>query len=200
MRCERGDYRQAMEDLQQIECDKPHDAIIALWRGVSHEKLGEWSAAIDDYVLAHQLDVSETTAAICLARLQAGCPAAEFRDGAKAVENAYRMCVRTQWKDWVPISVLAAGYAEKGDFEAAIRFGEQAFALAPDDERAERQRRLEQFSNRVPFRIGRTDVAAVSTRTTKPTSHDAEHQPRLPSDTTQFRIDRADQSGHVGGA
>jgi Flp pilus assembly protein TadD len=174
IRCQRGEYRQATDDLLQVQCENPQDAIIALYRGVSREMLGEWSAAVDDYVLAHQLNISETTAVIYLARLQAACPVAEYRDGTKAVENAYRMCVRTGWKDWVPISVLAAGYAEKGEFGTAVRFGEQALALAPAEEKPERQRRLEQFRKRIPFRICPIDGAQVSTQPSNQTNDDDE--------------------------
>ena len=109
-----------------------------------------------DYLLAYELNPSETTAGISLARLQAACPVQEIRNGSKAVDNAYRMCVRTEWKDWVAVSVLAAAHAEEGNFETAVKFAKRASDLAPEEKKTERQRRIEQFQAGIPFRISQT--------------------------------------------
>jgi tetratricopeptide (TPR) repeat protein len=148
-----GKCREGIDDLQQIQCERNEHYFIALSRGHAHEQLHEWSIAVQDYLLAHELNPSEITAAISLARLQAGCPDDEIRNGAKAVENAHRMCVRTGWKDWIAISVLAAGHAEQGDFETAVAFAKQAHDLAPDTEKQVRKQRIRQFEHRIPFRI-----------------------------------------------
>ena len=81
------------------------------------------------------------------------CPVDEIRNGSKALDNAYRMRVRTEWKDWIAVSVLAAAHAEEDSFETAVEFANQAFELAPDDEKPGRHRRVEQLTARTPFRI-----------------------------------------------
>jgi hypothetical protein len=146
-----------VNDLQRIRCIDSKHSTIAFCRGHGHELLGEWREAVDDYLLAHELDSSETAAAISLARIQAGCPLDCMRNGAKGVDNAYRMCVRTEWKDWVAVSVLAAAHAENGDFERAVEFAKKTLELAPHDKKPERQRRLDQFKAGRPFRISPTD-------------------------------------------
>jgi tetratricopeptide (TPR) repeat protein len=148
-----GRIRQALVDLWRVQCRDTWYSSAIYARGYCHEHLGHWQAARDDYRLAHELDPSETHAAISLAWLQASCPVAEFRDGAKAVHNAHRMCVQTSWQDHMALSVLAAAHAEQGSFEQATRFASQALELAPDPVKPSLQQLLAQFKNHVPFRI-----------------------------------------------
>jgi len=53
-----------------------------------------------------------------------------FRNGAEAVRMAEQACKETNWTDARAIDALAAGNAELGRFDQAIRFGEQASAAA----------------------------------------------------------------------
>ena len=56
-----------------------------------------------------------------LARFQATCSHAEFRDGARAVENATKACELSHWDSYHYIDTLAAAYAEAGRFEQAAK-------------------------------------------------------------------------------
>jgi len=91
-----------------------------------------------------------------LARLQATCPAAEFRDGAKAVENATKACELTNWKNPGYLNVLAAAYAEAGDFDAAVKWQKEAIDLLTEEQpswwRAEFQARLKLYQSGKPYR------------------------------------------------
>jgi Flp pilus assembly protein TadD len=148
-----GKVREAVDDLERVRCEQPEHSTIALYRGHARADLGDWHGAVEDYRLAHELDHSETAATISLARLQATCPVDEIRDGAKAVDNAHSVCVRTQWNDWIAVSVLAAAHAEEGNFDKAVEFAKQSYEMAPDEAKSERQQRIEQFKQRIPFRI-----------------------------------------------
>ena len=150
-------YPAALDDFTKVKCTTSDHYSLAYYRGHLHEILHHWKLALDDYLLAFQLDSTETDAGISLARLQAGCPDETFRDAEKAMENANNMCVRTNWDDWVAISVLGAAYSEAGEFDSALKYAKMALEMAPDNEKPERTRRIAQFQNQQPFRIPPTD-------------------------------------------
>jgi tetratricopeptide (TPR) repeat protein len=95
--------------------------------------------AIGNYEAAVRIDPEYARAFSDLAWLLAACPAAEFRDGAKAIENATKACDLTDWKDHRYVGALAAVYAEVGDFATAVKWQRQATDLLTDDNRAKWQ-------------------------------------------------------------
>ena len=64
-----------------------------------------------------------------LAMIQATSPIAKFRNGEKAVSHAKRACKLSGYKVLAHVSMLAAAYAESGDFEQAISDYDQAISL-----------------------------------------------------------------------
>lgn len=150
-------FPSALDDLANVECNASDDCMTAYYRGHVHEVLHHWEEAFEDYLLAYQLDSTQTAVGTALARLQAGCPEEGLRDASKAIENATNMCVRTNWQEWVSISVLGAAYSAKGDFDNALKYATMAFELAPEDEKSERAERITQFQNQQPFTLPPTD-------------------------------------------
>lgn len=91
-----------------------------------------------------------------LARLQATYPAAEFRDGPKAIENATKACELTDWKNANYVDTLAASYAEAGDFDSAVKWQKKAIELLTEDTSAESrsdyESRLNLYQSGKPYR------------------------------------------------
>jgi hypothetical protein len=81
-----------------------------------HDARGVYESAI-------QLDVSNARPLMNLARLLATCPDASVRNGKKAVELATRGNSLSAQRQWAYLAIVAASYAEAGDFDEAIRWG-----------------------------------------------------------------------------
>ena len=85
--------------------------------------------------------------------LRATSPDAKHRDGKLAVESARRACELTDWRNPDELEVLAAAYAEAGDFGSAVNWQGQALALALDPaDRESRQQRLAMYREGKPCR------------------------------------------------
>ena len=97
--------------------------------------IGDHEAALPDLEKAHELEPDNTGVLNNLAWLLATSPDDGIRDANRAIELATKACESTEWKEGHIISTLAAGYAEKGDFETAKKYSRQAVATGePTDE------------------------------------------------------------------
>ena len=88
--------------------------------------------------------------------LHATCPDAEHRDGEKAVTYAEEMVGLLGKKDqpWTYLDTIAAAYAEAGEFENAVKYGQMAIKQAGKAKKGERkslQERLELYQDGKPF-------------------------------------------------
>jgi len=88
--------------------------------------IGDHVAAVADLEKAHELKPDDTGILNNFAWLLATSPNDEIRDADRAIELATKACEATEWKEPHIVSTLAAGYAEKGDFEAARKYSRQA--------------------------------------------------------------------------
>ncbi len=126
-------------------------------RSVKHRG-GGYGEAISDYETAVRIDRDYARAFSDLAWLRAACPTAEFRDGAKAIENATKACELTDWKDNRYVGTLAAVYAEVGDFATAVKWQKKATDLLTEDKRAKWQAhyesRLKLYQSGKPYHGG----------------------------------------------
>jgi tetratricopeptide (TPR) repeat protein len=89
-----------------------------------------------------------------LAWFLATCPEERFRNGTEAVSSAKKACEIWHWENSESIDDLAAAYAELGDFEQATKYERRSLndrSLAVK-EREEREKRLQLYQQRKPFR------------------------------------------------
>jgi hypothetical protein len=85
--------------------------------------------------------------------IRASCPDARYRDGKLAVASATRACELTNWKDTEELSLLAAAFAEAGDFAEAVKWQEKAVELTIDQRNVGFARdRLALFKSGKPYR------------------------------------------------
>ncbi len=115
----------------------------------------KFAEAISDFEAAVRVDPGYALAFNGLAWLRATCPVAEFRDGAKAIENATKACELTNFKEARYVGTLAAAYAQAGDFDAAVKQQKKAIDLLAEQEedfRADFEKRLILYQSGKPYR------------------------------------------------
>jgi hypothetical protein len=77
-----------------------------------------------------------------------------MRDGKKALADATRLCELVKWTDADALNVLAAAYAEAGNFKKAVEWQAKAVEMASDE--AARTRfaaQLKLYKKHKPFRL-----------------------------------------------
>jgi len=111
---------------------------------------GEFAEAISDYEAAVRVDPGYALGFKDLAWLRATCPVAEFRDGAKAVEQATKASELTNWKKAHYVGT------EAGDFDSAVKWHKKAFDLLPEEQQPTYQAifesRLKLYQSGKPYR------------------------------------------------
>ncbi len=120
--------------------------------GHALRKLGRFEDAVAQYQEALRLKPNFAKANHDLARLLATCPQATIRDGPQAVKLAERAADLTEHKVASVLDTLAAGYAEVGDFDAAVQWQQKAVELTPEQQQDARRQRLELYISGTPYR------------------------------------------------
>jgi tetratricopeptide (TPR) repeat protein len=126
-------------------------------RGFAWQDKRDYYRALTDYREAIKIDPKYARAVVAQAWLFATCPDKKFRDGNLAVESATRACDLSAWQEADKLAVLAAAYAEAGDFAQAIRWQEKANSRFLDSEdRKIGAERIGLYRNKKPFRMVET--------------------------------------------
>jgi hypothetical protein len=76
------------------------------------------------------------------------------RDAEKSIKHGLKACELTKYEKPHILSTLAAGYAEKGDWETAIKWSSKAVELGVKDEMVDEQlkKELESYKQQKPWR------------------------------------------------
>lgn len=153
---ERGDLAEA-EPLIRAALSISHrrpDVYSSL--GVLLVKQNRWDEAIETLRRGAAEHPEQVTILANLAWNLATCPVDRLRDGRTAVQLAEQLCMRTEARDPRALDILAAAYAETGNFEAAVVTEQRAVSLAakqPDSKDAEEfATRLKLYQAKTPYR------------------------------------------------
>jgi tetratricopeptide (TPR) repeat protein len=111
-------------------------------RANAYSRLGRKADALNDFRNAISLSKTDPICRAGAAWLYATTSDAQLRNGAIAVALATEAAKLTQWKDDTVLDVLAAAYAEGGDFRSAQKWEEKAILLGSQQDIPYYQRRL----------------------------------------------------------
>ena len=134
-----GRFQEARKVLQQILSSQPGAA-------PAHSQMARWwleeknfAAAVEHLQQAVRYQPRDVRSRLQLAWLLATCPVEDIRNGARAVELAGQLERLSAGRDPLVLDVLAAAYAEVGDFQKAQSTCRRALKLLPSSAAGRRQ-------------------------------------------------------------
>lgn len=147
-----GEDERAIEQFAEVIKAQPGNVAPLIDTAISLERLGRGGEAAETYERALSLAGDDVFVLTRFAWLLATCGDDAVRDGARAVELAGRAVRATDWRSAEPINVLAAAYAETGQFDAATELQRKAIDLVGEARRGDYERRLEGYLRKEPHR------------------------------------------------
>ncbi len=148
---EKGEYDQAISDLNKAIEINPRYNKAYNNRGVVYRRKGQYDRAISDFNKAIEINPLDAEAYNNMAWLFATAKTPVFRSGKKAVEFALKACELSDWKKAEYLDSLAAGYARAGDFDKAVKWQEKALEQSKPARPAEFQERLNFYREHKPW-------------------------------------------------
>jgi len=147
----KGDHARAIADYNQALGFNPKYADALYDRGNSYRSLGRYAEAVQDYRAALIGHPQLSEAFNNLAWTLATCPDPKTRNGKESVDYALKACELSGWKSPGTVGVLAAAYAETGQFDLAVKYQQQALAKLDKKTTAEFQERLQLYQAGKPY-------------------------------------------------
>jgi tetratricopeptide (TPR) repeat protein len=148
---QRHQFDTAMAHITRAIERAPHANYLYI-RALVLAKLNLYGDVLIDLRRSLEMDPNNLRAMRVMARILATATEDCVRDGPRALELAKRSCELTGWKDWISLSILAAAYAECGDFVHAVEWAGVTVDAAPDAMKTLRYQRLEQYRAGIPYR------------------------------------------------
>jgi tetratricopeptide (TPR) repeat protein len=149
------DYDRAMADFDKAIKIDARNSFAYDGRGYVWSKRGHYNQALKDWDDSIRVAPEEPGGHYNKARLYATCMSVGHRDGQMAVESARKACELNHWEEWRYVSVLAAAYAELGNFDEAVQWQKKAIAMNKDPEPVDvvdLNARLALYEAGMPFR------------------------------------------------
>jgi tetratricopeptide (TPR) repeat protein len=165
----KGKYDKAYKDFDEAIRLNPKYAKAFLGRGGARIGKGDYSEAVKDFDEAIQLEPRSAWGYSGKALILASCPIDKYRDGKKAVELALKACELQEGMDASFWAILAAAYAETGEFSEAVKWQKKAL----DDKNfieyigEEARECLNLYEQKKPYRISAEPANAKSVGKTR---------------------------------
>lgn len=128
-------------------------------RALAYRELGQFAKARADFENAYERGMVNPTA-FYLAELLATCPESAIRDGQRAIEYAQEACKQRNFKDYQSLSILAAAYAEAGQWDEAMQRSKQAMEMAVGQDRTSERWSWESYQFHEPRRHFKLELVA----------------------------------------
>jgi tetratricopeptide (TPR) repeat protein len=140
------------DENDQDSKDTKADALRA--RGDALLSVGKHADAVKDYDEALKIDAEDTGVLNNLAWVLATSPDDPVRNAERSIELGTKACELTKYQKPHILSTLAAGYAEKGDWETAKKWSAKAVELGAKDDDVDQQlkKELESYKEKKPWR------------------------------------------------
>jgi tetratricopeptide (TPR) repeat protein len=158
-------------------------------RGDAYLNVGKHAEAVKDYEEAFKLKPSDSGLLNNFAWVLATSPDEKLRDGKRSVEMGLKACQETRFEQPHILSTLAAGYAESGDFENAVKYSTKAVEVAaaqPDtaDIKEQLQKELDSYKQKKPVRelLTEDDAAKSKPKDKKPADADNSSDKKKPDE------------------
>jgi tetratricopeptide (TPR) repeat protein len=130
---------------------QPSDSFAYYVRGIAWHGKRNHGKGFADFQEALRLNPKDDLSMGWMAWILATSPDDQIRDGKRAVELA-RKAMAFRKGNVLFIEALAAGHAECGDFEEAVRWQERSFEIPRTGDNAHGRLRLELYRKKQPYR------------------------------------------------
>ena len=147
--------RKAIDLLGEVLQDDKDNWRALRARGDALLSIGKHAEAIQDYNAALKRKPDDHGLLNNLAWVLATSPVDALRDGKRSIELGTKACELTKYQMPHILSTLAAGYAETGDFETAIKWSTKAVELGREkqhDQLEQLQQELDSYKRREKWR------------------------------------------------
>lgn len=116
--------------------------------------IGKHVEAVADYEIALKEQPENSGILNNLAWVLATSPMDNVRNAKRSIELGTKACEVTEFKRPHILSTLAAGYAEAGDWENAVKWSQKSLEVAEDDDenRPQLEKELQSYKDKKPWR------------------------------------------------